>query len=264
MTIPDATIDPSWADLSDHALAATLAEVAGQILVAHRDTLIADGCTQFDLRNSGDSVGHHFLANALASARPHDALLSEEGADNADRLSAHRVWIVDPLDGTKEFGQSRPDWAVHVALWQDGELVAGAVSLPAIDKVFATDPAPVLPAKEGSKPRLVTSRSHAPYSAVLVANRMDCDAFQLGSAGAKAMSVVMGDADIYVHDGGMHQWDSAAPVVVARAAGLHCSRIDGSPFRYNEADTWLPDLIICRHEYADDVLNALWGENRPT
>jgi 3'(2'), 5'-bisphosphate nucleotidase len=254
----------SWAELSDHQLAAVLAEEAGRILVAHRDTLIANGATQSDLRNSGDSVGHHFLANALDMVRPGDELLSEEGADNVARLSARRVWIVDPLDGTKEFGQHRPDWAVHVALWEDGELVAGAVSLPAIDKVFCTDPAPQLPPKAGDKPRLVTSRSHAPYSAVLVANRMDCDAFQLGSAGAKAMSIVMGDADIYVHDGGMYQWDSAAPVVVARAAGLHCSRIDGSPFRYNEADTWLPDLIICRPEYADDVLTALWGAERPT
>jgi 3'(2'), 5'-bisphosphate nucleotidase len=253
----------AWAELSDHQLASVLAEEAGRILVAHRDALIANGATQLDLRDSGDSVGHHFLANALARVRPGDELLSEEGADNVARLSARRVWIVDPLDGTKEFGQHRPDWAVHVALWEDGELIAGAVSLPAIDKVFCTDPAPQLPPKEGEKPRLVTSRSHAPYSAVLVANRMDCDAFQLGSAGAKAMSIVMGDADIYVHDGGMYQWDSAAPVVVARAAGLYCSRIDGSPFRYNEADTWLPDLIICRPEYADDVLSALWGNNRP-
>jgi len=264
VTIEIPVPDPSWADLSDHALASVLAEEAGKILVAHRETLLANGATQFDLRNSGDSVGHHFLANSLAVARPTDALLSEEGADNAARLSAHRVWIVDPLDGTKEFGQSRPDWAVHVALWEDGELIAGAVSLPAINQVFATDPAPQLPPKTGDKPRLVTSRSHAPYSAVIVANKMDCDAFQLGSAGAKAMSIVMGEADIYVHDGGMHQWDSAAPVVVARAAGLYCSRIDGSPFRYNDADTWLPDLIICRPEYADDVLEALWGDNRPS
>jgi 3'(2'), 5'-bisphosphate nucleotidase len=260
---PTPEADSSWADLSDHELASMLAQEAGRILVAHRDNLIAEGATQFDLRNSGDSVGHHFLANALAQLRPHDALLSEEGADNAVRLSSRRVWIVDPLDGTKEFGQSRPDWAVHVALWEDGELSAGAVSLPAINQVFATDPAPQLPQKAGDKPRLVTSRSHAPYSAVLVANRMDCEAFQLGSAGAKAMSVVMGEADIYVHDGGMYQWDSAAPVAVARAAGLHCSRIDGSPFRYNDADTWLPDLMICRPEYADDVLTALWGAERP-
>lgn len=263
MTVAVPQPDPAWAELSDHALAAVLAQEAGRLLVAHRDSLVANGTTQFQLRNSGDSVGHHFLADALALIRPNDALLSEEGTDNDERLSAKRVWIVDPLDGTKEFGERRPDWAVHVALWEDGELIAGAVALPAIDQVFATDPAPQLPPKIGDKPRLVTSRSHAPYSAVLVANKMECDAFQLGSAGAKAMSVVMGDADIYVHDGGMYQWDSAAPVVVAQAAGLHCSRIDGSPFRYNEADTWLPDLIICRPEYTDGVLDALWGKNRP-
>jgi 3'(2'), 5'-bisphosphate nucleotidase len=135
------------------------------------------------------------------------------------------------------------------------------VSLPSIDTVFSTDPAPVLPPKEGLKPRLVTSRNRAPYAAILVVENMDCDAFRLGSAGAKAMSIIMGEADIYVHDGGMHQWDTAAPAAVAQAAGLHVSRIDGSPIEYNEADTWLPDFIVCRPEYTDEVLHSIWGRD---
>jgi len=151
----------------------------------------------------------------------------------------------------------RVDWAVHVALWQSGRLAAGAVSLPALDIVFSTDPAPTLPAVERERPRVVTSRTRNPYSAVLVANELGCDAIRLGSAGAKAMAVVLGEADIYVHDGGMYQWDSAAPAAVALAAGLHVSRIDGSPLVYNDRDPWLPDLLVCRPELAEAALAAL-------
>jgi 3'(2'), 5'-bisphosphate nucleotidase len=171
------------------------------------------------------------------------------------------VWIVDPLDGTNEYGEGRADWAVHIALWEETSLTAGAVSLPSIDTVFSTNPAAVIPPKEGAKPRLVTSRNRAPYAAILVSEGLDCDAYRLGSAGAKAMSIIMGEADIYVHDGGMHQWDSAAPAAVAMAAGLHASRIDGSPLVYNEADTWLPDFFVCRPEYTDAILHAIWGRD---
>jgi 3'(2'), 5'-bisphosphate nucleotidase len=168
------------------------------------------------------------------------------------------------LDGTNEFGErGRDDWAVHVALWEDGDLRAAAVSLPAHDLTFATDPAPVLPPPTRSRPRLITSRNRAPYAAVIVANALDCDAVRLGSAGAKAMAVVLGEADIYLHDGGMYQWDSAAPAAVARAAGLHATRLDGSPLIYNERDPWLPDFLICRQEWATPVLDALWGERPP-
>jgi 3'(2'), 5'-bisphosphate nucleotidase len=146
-----------------------------------------------------------------------------------------------------------------VALWDHDRFVAGAVSLPAVDLVLATDPAPVVPDTRRDRPRIITSRSRAPYAAVIVANALECDAVRLGSAGAKAMAVVLGEADIYIHDGGMYQWDSAAPAAVAIAAGLHVSRIDGSPIVYNDRDPWLPDVLICRQELADPVLDALWG-----
>jgi 3'(2'), 5'-bisphosphate nucleotidase len=248
--------------LDDHLLAAALARAAGQLLQELRTTLFAEGSTKWHIKDTGDEAGHRFLMDALAHHRPNDAVLSEEGADNNKRLSANRVWIIDPLDGTNEYSEEgRGDWAIHVALWENGELTAGAVALPVLGITLSTDPAtkPVLPAPLARKPRLITSRNRAPYSAHLVANAIDCDAIRMGSAGAKAMAVVLGEADIYVHDGGMHQWDSAAPVAVARAAGLHTSRIDGSPFVYNQRETWLPDLIICRPEFVEPVMKALWS-----
>lgn len=257
----NAELFDSWSSLDDAALSIELARVTGQMLVRHREQLVERGTTMWQLKDSGDLLAHHFLLDAFAALRPNDSVLSEEGADDRRRLAADRVWIVDPLDGTNEYGEGRADWAVHVALWEKGSLAAAAVSLPSIDAVFATDPAHVLPPKMGAKPRLVTSRNRAPYAAVLVAERMDCDAFRLGSAGAKTMSILMGEADIYVHDGGMNQWDSAAPAAVAMAAGLHASRLDGSPLEYNGPDTWLPDFIVCRPEYADDVLHAIWGRD---
>ncbi|MEL6892562.1 MAG: inositol monophosphatase family protein, partial [Actinomycetota bacterium] len=196
----------------------------------------------------------------LARLLPDDAVLSEEAADDPRRHGGDRVWIIDPLDGTREFGEhGRSDWAVHIALWGQDRFLAGAVSLPAINAVFSTDPATPLPPVERERPRLVTSRSRAPYSTVLVAEGLDADAIRLGSAGAKAMAVLMGDADAYVHDGGMFQWDSAAPAAVALASGLHASRLDGSALVYNERDPWLPDFIVCRPELAEPVLKAIWG-----
>jgi 3'(2'), 5'-bisphosphate nucleotidase len=261
-------IDPASVDFADdHALAAYLAHEAGVKLNALRDTMFAERATSWDVKDAGDAVGHRYLVDELAEHRPNDAVLSEEGADNSKRLSADRVWIIDPLDGTNEYGeQGRADWAIHVALWEKGDLVAGAVALPALGLTLSTHPdsRPTLTPPPQRRTRLITSRNRAPYSAILVANAIDCDAIRLGSAGAKAMAVVMGEADIYVHDGGQHQWDSAAPVAVARAAGLHTSRIDGSPLVYNERDTWLPDLLICRPELAEPVLRALWGDQIPT
>lgn len=249
----------SWRTDDDVVLAQHLAEHAGIILSAHREMLIERGTTTWQLKDSGDLLSHHFLMDAFATLRPDDAVLSEEGADDRRRLDAERVWIIDPLDGTQEYGEGRADWAVHIALWERGTLTAAAVSLPSIDRVFATSPAPDIPAHPGGKPRLITSRNRAPYAAVLVAQHLGCDAYRLGSAGAKAMSILMGEADIYVHDGGMYQWDSAAPAAVALAAGLHASRLDGSPLVYNQRDAWLPDFIVCRPEYAAGVLDALWG-----
>ncbi|MGA0863240.1 MAG: 3'(2'),5'-bisphosphate nucleotidase CysQ [Ilumatobacteraceae bacterium] len=255
----DADPFDTWAGLDDAALAAELARVAGERLVEHRITLVERGTTVWQLKDSGDLLAHHFLVEALSVLRPDDAVLSEEGADDRRRLTNDRVWIVDPLDGTQEYGEGRADWAVHVALWERGRLSAGAVSLPSIERVFGTSPPVEIPAPHGGKPRLVTSRTRAPYAAILVAEHLDCEAFRLGSAGAKAMSILLGEADIYVHDGGMYQWDSAAPAAVALAAGLHASRLDGSPLVYNGPDAWLPDFFVCRPEHADGVLEALWG-----
>jgi 3'(2'), 5'-bisphosphate nucleotidase len=247
---------------TDAALAARLATEAGELLVRVRDELTAERAYTWQVMDTGDLASHRFLADALHRARPDDAVLSEEGVEDARRFHADRVWIVDPLDGTNEYGEGRHDWAVHVALWERGHLTAGAVSLPAMGVTFGTDPAPVLPDTGRTQPRLVTSRTRNPYSAVMIANALGADAVRLGSAGAKAMAVVIGEADIYVHDGGMYQWDSAAPVVVAAAAGLHVSRIDGSPLVYNDRDPWLPDVLICRREYAEGSLTALRAGRR--
>jgi len=248
---------------TDADLSARLAVEAGHLLVAIRDELTSNGASPWQVMDTGDLASHRFIAAALADARPDDAVLSEEGLEDPRRFGADRVWIVDPLDGTSEFGEhGRYDWAVHIALWASHRLSAGAVSLPAMDLVFCTDPAPVVPPSDRTRPRLVTSRSRNPAVAVVVANALDADAVRLGSAGAKAMAVVTGQADIYVHDGGMYQWDSAAPAAVALAAGLHVSRIDGSPMVFNERDPWLPDLLICRPEFAEPALEALRGTPR--
>jgi 3'(2'), 5'-bisphosphate nucleotidase len=237
---------------TDHEVAARLATEAGQLLLAVREEL-ADA-TAADRKTAGDKRSHDYLMEALARERPDDAVLSEEGVDDPVRLSAQRVWIVDPLDGTREFSElGREDWAVHVALWQDGALVAGAVALPAQGVTLATpDPAP--PPAHSGEPRIVVSRTRPPAVALQVRDQLDGTLVEMGSAGAKVAAVIQGLADIYVHAGGQYEWDSAAPVAVARAAGLHTSRIDGSPLEYNRADPLLPDLLVCRPEYADAVL----------
>ena len=243
---------------TDAQLSARLAIQAGQLLVTVREKLTGAGAPPWQVMDAGDLASHRFLVQELAEARPDDAVLSEEGSEDSRRFNADRVWIVDPLDGTSEFGEAgRHDWAVHVALWDRDHFGAGAVSIPALGLVFCTDPPSVVPPFVRDRPRLVTSRNRNPYVAVIVANALDADAVRLGSAGAKAMAVVTGEADIYVHDGGMYQWDSAAPAAVALAAGLHVSRIDGSPMVFNERDPWLPDLLICRPEFARPTLTAL-------
>lgn len=249
---------------TDTELAVRLAREAGQLLVALRERLWGDGALHWEVMDEGDAASHRFIADELRRLRPDDAVLDEEGDEDPRRFDSDRVWIIDPLDGTREYGEpGRQDWAVHVALWDRDHFAAGAVSLPAVDMVLATDPAPPPPATRRDRPRLVTSRSRTPYAAVVVANTLGYDAVRLGSAGAKAMAVVLGEADVYVHDGGMYQWDSAAPAAVALAAGLHVSRIDGTPMVFNDRDPWLPDLLICRPDLADDVLRALWGDEVP-
>ena len=244
---------------SDAQLAARLARDAGDILIALREEMFAGGESTWNIKDAGDAAAQEYLAGELATHRPDDAVLSEEGREDHRRFESDRVWIIDPLDGTREFSEGRHDWAVHVALWTVDRFAAAAVSLPAVGKVLCTEPPEVLPASERARPRLVTSRTRAPYSAVLVAEGLGADAVRMGSAGAKAMSVLLGETDVYVHDGGMYQWDSAAPAAVALAAGLHASRLDGSPLVYNERDPWLPDFILCRPELAEAVLQAIWG-----
>ena len=237
---------------TDHEVAARLATEAGQLLLAVREEL-ADA-TDADRKAAGDKRSHDYLMEALARERPDDAVLSEEGIDNPVRLSAQRVWIVDPLDGTREFSElGREDWAVHVALWQSGSLVAGAVALPAQGVTLAT-PDPVPPPAYTGEPRIVVSRTRPPAVALQVRDHLKGTLVEMGSAGAKVAAVIQGLADVYVHAGGQYEWDSAAPVAVARAAGLHTSRIDGSMLEYNRADPLLPDLVVCRPEYAGAVL----------
>ncbi len=245
---------------TDAQLATRLAVEAGEVLVELRAEMFAAGASIWDVRDAGDAAAQRYLAGELHTHRANDAVLSEEGLEDVRRYDSDRVWIIDPLDGTREYGEpGRHDWAVHVALWERTHFGAAAVSLPAVDLVFSTDPPAPMPEQVRDRPRLITSRSRAPYAAVLVAEGLGCDAVRLGSAGAKAMAVVMGEADIYVHDGGMYQWDSAAPAAVAMAAGFHASRVDGSPLVYNDRDPWLPDFFVCRPELTEGVLKAIWG-----
>lgn len=243
---------------SDQQLATRVATEAGTMLVQLRADLDAEGMHYWDMKDEGDVAGHRFIVDALRAARPDDVILSEEGRDDRSRLSAERVWIVDPIDGTSEFAEPpRWDWAVHIALWERGALTAATVAMPSLGRTFAVDPAEVVPPYERPQPVLVTSRNRNTYAAVAVARSLNCLVGRLGSAGAKTMAVVMGEADVYVHDGGMYQWDTAAPAAVAAAAGLHVSRIDGSPLVYNQPDLWLPDFLVCRQELAEPVLRAL-------
>jgi 3'(2'), 5'-bisphosphate nucleotidase len=249
--------------MSDAELATQLACDTGRLLVELRDRLARDGASPWHLMDAGDALAHRFIVDTLRRDRPNDAVLSEEGADDPARLSAQRVWIVDPLDGTSEFGEDgREDWAVHIALWDrqagiGGDLVAAAVALPALDTTLSTLPPPTVPKRQDRTPLMVVSRSRTPAVAAAVARELGYDGVRLGSAGAKTMAVVLGHVDVYLHAGGQYQWDSAAPIAVARAAGLHTSRIDGSPLVYNDRDTWLPDLLVCQPHLADDILRAV-------
>ena len=241
--------------MNDHELAARLAAEAGQLLLDVRAEL-ADAPAA-ERKAQGDKRSHDFLMDELRRARPADAVLSEEGVDDAARLRSSRVWIVDPLDGTREFSEiGRDDWAVHVALWCDGDLAAGAVALPAQGVTLATPTVPV-PPDLPAVPRILVSRTRPPAMAQRVCDELGGTLVEMGSAGAKVCAVVQGRAEVYVHAGGQYEWDSAAPVAVARAAGLHTCRVDGTPLRYNQADPLLPDLVVCRPDLADAVLAVL-------
>ena len=241
----------------DHSFAAWAATVAGERLTQVR----AEGLEGGELKDAGDRAAHDLLMRLCAEHRPGDAVMSEESKAsivNTDRLSSRRVWIIDPLDGTREFSEPpRDDWAVHVALWQDGELVAGAVAQPGLGTTFETGHPPMVPPRTADRPRIAVSRTRPPAFVHQLAEEIGADLVPMGSAGAKVISVVRDVTDAYVHAGGMYEWDSAAPVAVARAAGLFTSRIDGSPLVYNQAEVWLPDLVVCRPELADSILDFI-------
>jgi 3'(2'), 5'-bisphosphate nucleotidase len=234
--------------MTDAELAREIATEAGALLLR-----IQSECAGGD---RGDREANALILANLALARPDDAILSEESADDLARLKAKRVWIVDPLDGTREFAERREDWAVHVALAIDGQPVVGAVALPRLGCTLSSDAPPALPEGE-LPPRMLVSRTRPSKLCEGVGERIGAVHIGMGSAGAKAMAVVRGEAEIYLHSGGQHQWDNCAPVAVALAAGLHASRIDGSPIVYNEASTSVPDLLICRKEWAPIVLEAV-------
>jgi 3'(2'), 5'-bisphosphate nucleotidase len=241
----------------DVEVARRAARAAADVLLELRAT---GGQAGRELGQAGDAAAQRAIVTVLAAERPDDAVFSEEAVDDRRRLTADRVWIVDPLDGTREYGEpGRPDFAVHVALWADGELTAAAVALPALGEMLVTDPAPRLPPRPEGPVRVAVSRSRPPAQASTVAARLSAELVPLGSAGYKTVAVARGEVDAYVHAGGMYQWDSAAPVAVARAAGLHTSRIDGSPLRYNGAEPALPDLLVCRPELAEALLEAVRG-----
>ncbi|WP_371431852.1 3'(2'),5'-bisphosphate nucleotidase CysQ [Novosphingobium sp.] len=239
--------------MNDTELAAHLADVAGKLLITVRES----GMLSLKaLGKAGDATANQFLCHALREQRPDDALLSEEEKDSPERLAAARVWIVDPVDGTREYGEARTDWAVHVGLAVDGAPVLGAVALPGAGVILRSDrPIPLPPAP--ARLRMVVSRTRPAPEATAVAARLGADLVPMGSAGAKAMAVIRGQADIYLHSGGQYEWDSCAPVAVALAHGLHASRIDGSPLVYNQRDTYMPDLLICRKEHAQQVLDLV-------
>ena len=243
--------------MTDLELATHIAQTAGKLLLE----LQASGLfAEKALGKAGDRVANAFIMEALKQQRPGDAVLSEEEKDNGARLSASRVWIVDPLDGTREYGERRTDWAVHVALSIDGKPEVGAVALPGLGLTLCSEPQSLPPVPE--KLRVLVSRTRPAKEAVAVAEALGAELVPMGSAGAKAMEVLRGGAEIYLHTGGQYEWDNCAPAAVALAAGLHASRADGSPLVYNNANPYLPDLLICQKHLAPRVLKALAAYSR--
>jgi 3'(2'), 5'-bisphosphate nucleotidase len=241
-------------ELTDAELAARAAEAAGTLLMQIRADGLLSGA---GMGAAGDALANRLILSALRQWRPDDGVLSEESPDRPERLGRRRVWIVDPLDGTREYIEGRDDWAVHVALAIDGVAAVGAVGMPTRGRVFRTDESAAAPLELKRAPRMVVSRTRQPAEAAALADALGAEIVPMGSAGAKAMAVVAGDAELYYHAGGQHEWDNCAPVAVARAAGLHTSRRDGSPLLYNRERPLVPDLLICRPELAERALGVL-------
>ncbi|PZO91147.1 MAG: 3'(2'),5'-bisphosphate nucleotidase CysQ [Sphingomonas sanxanigenens] len=241
------------ADLDDASLAAGLAETAGRLLMTLRESGLLEGKS---LGDAGDQTANAFLMAAIAQHRPDDGVLSEERVDDLSRLHKRRVWIIDPLDGTREYAEGRDDWAVHVALAIDGHAAVGAVALPAQGRLLRSDQPPA-PVERPARVRMLVSRTRPPQECHRVADALGAELIPMGSAGAKAMAVLLGQGDVYLHSGGQYQWDNAAPVAVALGAGMVAERIDGNPCAYNARETLLPDLLICPPEYRERVRAAL-------
>ena len=236
------------------AFASTLAKSAGKVLRTVREQNAQ--LRPAELRNLGDRESQTFIAAQLEAMFPADAVLSEEAIDDKARLSRETVWIVDPLDGTREYAEHRRDWAVHIAIWEAGRL-SGVVAMPDADVLLSSHSVEQLPPRDDGPLRIAVSRSRAPVLVQSVAHQLGADLVPMGSAGVKISAVVRGTVDAYVHAGGQYEWDSAAPVAVALAAGAHASRIDGSPLEYNRGDPYLPDLLVCRPELATQLLGAI-------
>ena len=245
--------------LSDVDLAAGIADTAGKLLLELRASGLFEGKA---LGKAGDGIANAFIMAALREHRPDDAILSEEEQDNQNRCAQSRAWIVDPLDGTREYAEGRDDWAVHIALSVDCKPALGVVALPAQGKLLRSDAPPSAPHCP-QRLRLLVSRTRPPAEAERVAKALGAELVPMGSAGAKAMSVLLGHGDVYLHAGGQYEWDNCAPAAVALAAGLHAARLDGSPLAYNQRDPKLPDLLICRPEHAERVAKALAGPDAP-
>lgn len=245
------------ADASDHALAARVAADTGDLLVALLDDPDANRRGWSSIEYTGDRSAHNFIMAELSRERPDDIVLSEEGRDDPARLDADRVWIVDPLDGSSDFGWS-DHWAVHIALVEKGKPTAGAVAVPGWETTWATEPTPEpVMSRVGGQPRILVSRSRRHIDGRLLAEGLGAEVFAVGSAGVKAMAVVRGEVDAYVHGGGLYEWDSCAPVAVAQAAGLVACRLDGSELWFNKDDPWSPGLVICRPELAESITNVM-------
>lgn len=256
--LPGGPVAPVVVSPRDHADASVIASTAGRILVSLRHRLDHPGADPGAVRAAGDRLANQYILQELTRRHPDDAILSEEAVDDIGRVDSRRTWIVDPLDGTREFGEAgRIDWAVHVALAVDGAVVVGAVALPARGLTLTTASPPRPPPSNSRQLRMLVSRTRPPPFALALAQRLDAILVPMGSAGAKAMSVVLGEGDVFVHAGGQYEWDNAAPAAVAAAAGLHVSRIDGSPLRYNNANPWMPDILICTKAVAGPTLEAL-------
>ena len=263
MVLPEKSTQPTSAsELNDHELAAALAAAAGRLLLAVRNDLLAAGASERELRATGDAQSNEFLLSRLTEFRPDDAILSEEDLEShgKDRLEAERVWIIDPLDGTREFGEGdRADWAVHVAMCVNGEPVVGAVGLPAQGQLLTTSPAPLIRPEPPERPRLLVSRTRPGSETDDLVDGLNAELVPMGSAGAKVAAVILGAGDIYAHSGGQYEWDSAAPVAVAKAAGLWATHLDGRPLVYNQLDPNTGDLLVCHTNLVGRVSEILSG-----